>query len=311
MASNSGGAQAMKTVIASYTPLRNLSFSQEQIAAMASNSGGAQAMKTVIASYTLLRNLSFSHEQIAAIASKMGGAQAIKTVIALHTPLGNLDFSNEQIAVMASNDGSAQAMKMVIASYISLQRLGFSHDQIATMASKAGGAQAIKAVIKHYPELSSHGYSLEFITALAARIGGATKIKKTNEREFINFVNEYLVYESTAEIPQNPVHTTYENNAHEPPIMDFALEFRSDFILDQQATHRSQSTEKSDDTAEDLLLFEDDFEASEVLLSNRQALKQYSLFAIPNQRKRSLDNVEENISGKTGSKRPKKYSNKM
>jgi hypothetical protein len=183
----------------------------------------------------------------------------------------------------------------------------FTFEQITAMASNVGGAQAINAVIKHCPELSSHGYSLEVITALAARIGGAAKIKKTNEREFINFVNEYLIYQPTAEIPQNPVHTTYENNAHEPPMMDFALEFKSDFILDQQATYRSQSTEKSDDVAEDLLLFEDDFEASEVLLSNRQALKQQGLFARSSRRKRSLENEEENTSGKTVRKRTKMY----
>jgi hypothetical protein len=298
MASNDGSAQAMKMVIASYTLLRNLDFSNEQTAVMASNHGGAQALKTVITSHTSLQNLGFSNEQITAMASNFGGAQAMKTAIALHTSLRNLGFSHEQITAMASNNGGAQAMKTMIASYASLENLSFSHEQIAAMASNGGGAQAIKAVIKHYPELSSHGYSLEFITALAARIGGATKIKKTNER--INFVNEYLGYQPTAEIPQNPVHTTDENNAHEPTIMNFALDFRSDFILDQQAiTSSPQSIEKSHNTMDDFVLFEYDFEASEALPSNSQILKQQGLFATSNQRKRNLDNAEENTSDKT------------
>jgi hypothetical protein len=296
----------MKTVIALHTSLGNLGFSPEQIATMASNHGGAQAMKTVITSYTPLWNLGFNRDQIVAIASN-GGAQALKTVITSYTSLWNLGFSYDQIAAMASNDGGAQAMKTAITSHTPLMNLGFSHDQIAAMASNNGGAQAIKAVIKHCPELASHGYSLEFITALAARIGGATKIKKTNEREFINFVNEYLIYEPTAEISQNPAHTTYENNAQEPPIMGFAREFRSDFILDQQAIYSSQPIEESYDKAEDFLLFEDDSEPSGELPSNSQALKQHGFFAISSQRKRGLDNGEENTSGKTVRKRMKKY----
>jgi hypothetical protein len=292
MASNAGGAQALKTVITFNTSFQNLGFSQEQIVAMASKHGGAQALKTVITFYTSLQNLGFSQEQIAAMASKHGGAQALKTVILSHISLGNLGFSQEQIAAMASNGGGAQALKTVISSHTSLGNLGFSNKQIAAIASNGGGAQAIKAVIKHYPELSSHGYSLKSITALAARIGGATTIKKTNEREFINFINEHLIYESTAEIPQNPVHTTYENNAHEP-------------------TYYSQSIEKSSDSAEDFLFFEDDSETSKALSSNSQALKQQGLFAIPGQRKRSLVNAEENTSGNTVSKRTKTYSNKM
>ena len=105
-------------------------LSREQIVAMASKNGGAQAMKTVLASHSPLQALDFSNEQIVAMASNNGGAQAMKTVLASYEPLQALGLSNEKIMSMASNTRGAQAMKTVVESYTRLQSLGFSNEQI-------------------------------------------------------------------------------------------------------------------------------------------------------------------------------------
>jgi hypothetical protein len=100
-----------------------------------------------------------------------------------------------------------------------------------------------------------------------------------------------------------------ENKAHQPTIMDFALEFWSDSILDLQVTYCPQSVENSDDTAEDLLLFEDDSEAFEALPPNGPAFEQYGLFATSSQRKRGLDNAEKIPAAKPCAKARKRTRN--
>ena len=187
--------KTVESVLNNYNTLSNApyGFSHEQIVAMASNNGGAQAMKTVLASFTSLQAVGFSTEQIVAMASNGGGAQAIKTVLESFVSLQAVGFSNEKIVAMASNNGGAQAMKTVLESFVSLQAVGFSTEQIVAIASNNGGAQAIKTVLKYHTELSHYDYSLEHITSLAARIGGATRITRASDNEFEAFVKHTLL----------------------------------------------------------------------------------------------------------------------
>ncbi len=177
IAANHGGAQAMKTVIASFAQLKALGFNEAQIIAIAANEGSAQAMKTVIASFTQLKALAFGKAQIVAIAANHGGSQAMKTVIASFAQLKALGFDKAQIIDIAANHGGSQAMKTVIASFAQLKALGFDKAQIIAIAANHGGAQAMKTVIASFAQLKALGFDAAQIVAIAANDGGAQAIK--------------------------------------------------------------------------------------------------------------------------------------
>ncbi len=86
-------------------------LNHEQIVAIAANIGGAQAMKTVIASFPQLRALGFNEVQIVAIAANIGGAQAIKAVQKCHSELISHGYSLERITKLAACTGGAKQIQ--------------------------------------------------------------------------------------------------------------------------------------------------------------------------------------------------------
>ncbi len=185
---------SVEAVLLNYRTLSQMPYylTNAQIVSIASNDGGAQALRCVVESFEQLQALGFSATQIVSMASNGGGAQAIRSVLESFARLQALGFSATQIVSMASNDGGAQALRCVVESFAPLQALGFSATQIVSMASNIGGAQAIKTVIAYYDELCSFGYDSKAITALASRMGARGRLNRTLLKDRAAFFNEYV-----------------------------------------------------------------------------------------------------------------------